>query len=282
MPLNAKQANDRRESRESARPKQSWCENPTAGSAATARGHRRTGPQRLQHHRADGASRRRASIAPRHPRAAAIAGPRKPQISTPGGYRGLLDRKHQRCQPGRGDPAEQLRAGRGRDRRAAAADDRRGGEPGQPALRRRRHAAAQQHQRDLAHAQRAVTDDKAAAAHLREQRGSGGGPVIDADPGGVGVQFGDDQRRDHRRQRLADRGEGLLDEHRPEGGQHQGQSTAAPLEKFGLEMRSDKAFFHATHTTELIHPNASDTRGRDPCASGTSRRWPIIPLGNRG
>ena len=86
-----------------------------------------------------------------------------------GGYGGLLDRKHQRRQAGWRDSAKQLRTRRRRDRRAAAADDGRDTESEQPALSRCRHAAAQKHQRDLAHAQCAVADNEAAAAHLCDQ-----------------------------------------------------------------------------------------------------------------
>ena len=183
--------------------------------------------QRLQHHRpgeARGPGRQhRAAPSPcrRHRRA------EKSGEQQPGRHRGLLDRKHQRRQARRRHPAEQLRAGRRRDRGAAAADHRRGAKAQQPALGRRRHAAAEQDQRDLAHAQRAVADDKAAAPHLRDQRGGGREAEIDSDPGRIGAELGENQRRHDRRQCLADRGEGLLPEHRRQRDQHRRQRFPA-------------------------------------------------------
>ena len=139
--------------------------------------------QRLQHRRPGNARRagrqHRAAPSPeqRHCRA------EKSGEQQSGRHGGLLDRKNQRRQARRRHPAEQLRAGRGRDRRAAAADHRRGAKAQQPAFGCRRHAAAEQYQRDLAHAQGAVADDKAAAAHLRDQRCRGRDAEIDPDPG---------------------------------------------------------------------------------------------------
>jgi hypothetical protein len=54
--------------------------------------------------------------------------------------------------------------------------------------------------------------------------------VIDANPSGIGVKVGDNERRDNRGEHLADRGEGLLQKHRRKGGQHSGQSKEDPLE----------------------------------------------------
>jgi hypothetical protein len=51
---------------------------------------------------------------------------------------------------------------------------------------------------------------------------------IDANPGGIGIQLGEDERCDHRREHLPDRSEGLLKKHRDEGGQQRGQWRAAP------------------------------------------------------
>ena len=69
----------------------------------------------------------------------------------------------------------------------------------------------------LAHAQGAVAHDEAAATELGEEGGNGRQAEIDADPRRIEPQIRDDRGRDHRGQRPAERGEGLLHEHRPEG-----------------------------------------------------------------
>ena len=79
---------------------------------------------------------------------------------------------------------------------------------------------ADREQCDLAHANGAVADDEAARSELADQRGDGDQAEIDPDPGRIGVQFGDDQRREHRRQHPADRAAGLLQKHRHDGDQH--------------------------------------------------------------
>ena len=124
-----------------------------------------------------------ASIAPRHPQAAAIAGPRNPASSSPAGTAVCLIENTSGARRG-GDTRPSSCELVGVETAAppppiiAEAPN-----PEQPAFGRRRHAAAEQHQRDLAHAQRAVADDKAAAAHLRDQRGRGREAEIDPDPG---------------------------------------------------------------------------------------------------
>src|SRR5215471_5189980 len=87
---------------------------------------------------------------------------------------------------------------------------------------------ADKRQRDLAHPQCTVTDDEAAATHLRKQRGGSGDAVINADPGGIRVQLGDHEGRYHSWEHLADRREGLLQKHRDQGGQQTGQRMTAP------------------------------------------------------
>ena len=58
---------------------------------------------------------------------------------------------------------------------------------------------------------------------LADQRGDGSQREIDPDPGSIGMQFRDDQRRKHRRQRPGDRAAGLLQKHRRDRDQHTGQ-----------------------------------------------------------
>ena len=64
-----------------------------------------------------------------------------------------------------------------------------------------------------------MTHDEAAATELRDERGQGHQGEIDADPGWIEAQIRDDRRRDHCGQSPAERDEGLLKEHRPEGEQ---------------------------------------------------------------
>ena len=82
--------------------------------------------------------------------------------------------------------------------------------------------------RDLAHAQRAIADDKAATAHLSNQGRGRGEPIIDTNPGGIGIQLGEHERCYHRREHLPDRREGLLKKRRDESGQQKGQRMSAP------------------------------------------------------
>jgi hypothetical protein len=64
-----------------------------------------------------------------------------------------------------------------------------------------RQTGACKQQGDLAHANGAVPDDEAARSQLADQPGKSSQREIDPDPSGIGMQFRDDQRRKHRRQR---------------------------------------------------------------------------------
>ena len=84
-----------------------------------------------------------------------------------------------------------------------------------------------------------MAHDEAAAPELRDERGGGRQGEIDADPGGIDAQIRDDRRRDHGGQGSAERDEGLLQEHRPEGKQemiHEAQNSGQ-VHFFAARMR---------------------------------------------
>ena len=62
-----------------------------------------------------------------------------------------------------------------------------------------------------------MAHDEAAASELCDERGGGRDAEVDADPRRIDAEIRDDRRRNHRGQRTAERDEGLLQEHRPEG-----------------------------------------------------------------
>jgi hypothetical protein len=68
-----------------------------------------------------------------------------------------------------------------------------------------------------------VPDDEAARSQLTDEPGNSSQREIDPNPRGIGMQFRDDQRRKHRRQRPGDRAAGLLQKHRRDRDQHLGQ-----------------------------------------------------------
>src|SRR5207302_10309998 len=110
-----------------------------------------------------------ASVAPRHPKAPAIAGAIKPQISRPAGTAVCLientsgARRGGETRPSNCELVGVETAAPPPPMIAEAPN------PGSEPSTAHRHTAAQKHQRDLAHAQGAVADDEAATPHLREQ-----------------------------------------------------------------------------------------------------------------
>jgi hypothetical protein len=111
----------------------------------------------------------------------------------------LRDRKCERRVPPDRQPAKQLRTGGRRDSGDTVADQRRQHEARRAADDRHRHPAAGREQCNLAHANGTVADDESARSELTDQRGYGCQTEIDANPGRIGVQFENDQRREHRR-----------------------------------------------------------------------------------
>ena len=76
-----------------------------------------------------------------------------------------------------------------------------------------------------------MADDEPARSELADQRGDRRQAEIHPYPRRVGVQFKDDQRREHGRQHSADRAAGLLQEHRHDGDQHFGQVARFPWDE---------------------------------------------------
>ncbi len=128
--------------------------------------------------------------------------------------------------PGRRIASEEVRARRRGHGRAAAADNGRQGEQQERSCRRGREAEGQHRQRRLAGPERAVPHDEAAAPELEDERGERREGDVDAEPCRVQPQVRDDGRRDDGRQALAERREGLLQEHRAEGEQEHSESSA--------------------------------------------------------
>ena len=110
-----------------------------------------------------------------------------------------------------------MRAGRRGYGPATSANDRGQDEYERRSQRRQSGAGRYHDEGDLAHAHGAMAHDEAAAPELRDERGGGRQAEIDADPGRIDAQIRDDRRRDHCGQGSAERDEGLLQEHRPEG-----------------------------------------------------------------